>query len=170
MVRSIPALNNRTARFPMLRIRLRSVRLASVKRSSTRPISASQDKTLAFTPNLRIAGKAGNISIPVTVNTIGAVTSVCSSRRETRLYRNKSETKIARHCQRFLPIAATRFPIEPGCTIKSRRLQARLRAECCTPPCIRSSTRFSLRRVSPGLTRATTCCPARVLRSMPRLR
>ena len=61
------------------------VQLASVKRSSTKPISASQDKTPALTPNLRIAGKAGNISIPATVNTIGAVTTVYSSRCDIRL-------------------------------------------------------------------------------------
>jgi hypothetical protein len=69
----------------MLRNVARSVRLASVKRSNTRPVSASQDKTLVLTPNLRIAGKAGSMSIPAVVNMIGAVTIVCSSRRETRL-------------------------------------------------------------------------------------
>ena len=36
------------------------------------------------------------MSIPATVNTIGAVTIVCSSLRETRLNRNKRETKTAR--------------------------------------------------------------------------
>ena len=33
------------------------------------------------------------MSIPAIVNTMGAVTIVCSSRRDSRLKRNRSETK-----------------------------------------------------------------------------
>ena len=48
----------------MLRKVSSSVRLASVKRSKTKPISARRRKTFLLKPALIIHGKAGNISIP----------------------------------------------------------------------------------------------------------
>ena len=46
----------------MLRKVSSSVRLASVKSSKTKPISARRRKTVAFNPALMIDGRAGNIS------------------------------------------------------------------------------------------------------------
>ena len=96
IVSNIPALSNRAGRFLMLRKTFRSVRLASVKSSITRPTSAMWSAALAVNPALKIPCKAGNMSIPATVNTMGAVTIVRSIRRDNRLYRKRSETKKAR--------------------------------------------------------------------------
>ena len=52
---------------------------------SIRNLPAMPRKIAEFSPGLRIPCKRGNISMPATVNTIGAVTIVLSSRRDTRL-------------------------------------------------------------------------------------
>lgn len=75
----------------MLRKVSSSVRLACVKSSKTKPISARRRKTVAFNPALMIDGRAGNIIIPAAVSTIGAVTIVPSRRRDTRLKAKRSE-------------------------------------------------------------------------------
>ena len=80
----------------MLRKVSSSVRLASVKSSKTKPISARRRKTFLLKPALIIHGKAGNISIPAVVNTIGAVTIVPSRRRDTRLKAKRSAKNRAR--------------------------------------------------------------------------
>ena len=96
IVSNMPVLSNRAGRLRMLRKTFRSVRLASVKSSITSPTSARWSAAFAVNPARRIPCKAGNISIPAAVNTIGAVTIVCSSRLDARLNRNRSKTKTAR--------------------------------------------------------------------------
>ena len=67
----------------MLRNTPKSARLASVNSSITNPISASCNKTFALKPTSSVSGRKGNITIPATVKTIGAVSIVRSSRRDT---------------------------------------------------------------------------------------
>ena len=97
IVSSMPVLNKRIGRFPMLRKSLKSVRLASVKSSNTRPISARRRKRFALNPTSSSVGSTGNMSIPATVNTMGAVTTVCSRRRETSANQKSRSTKTARY-------------------------------------------------------------------------
>jgi hypothetical protein len=96
IVINMPVLNKRIGRFPMLRKSLKSVRLASVKSSNTKPISARRRKMFALNPASSSFGSTGYMSIPAIVNTIGAVRTVCSSRRETSAYPNSSRMKIDR--------------------------------------------------------------------------
>ena len=78
-------LSSRVGRALILRKTFRSVRLASVKSSITRPTSAIWSAAFAVNPALKIPCKAGNMSIPAIVNTMGAVRIVCSTRRDSRL-------------------------------------------------------------------------------------
>ena len=85
MVSGSPAPSNRVGRLRMLCNTLRPVRLASVNSSITRPSSAMTRKIAEYSAGLSIPCKRGNISMPATVNTMGAVTTVRSSRLDTRL-------------------------------------------------------------------------------------
>lgn len=96
MVTNMPILNKRSGRLPTLRRITSLVRLASVKRSKTRPGSARLRKTFALNPAFWIDGREEDISIPATVKTMGGVRIVRSNRPDTRLKTKKSETKMAR--------------------------------------------------------------------------
>ena len=69
----------------MLRSTFKSVRLASVNSSNTRPISARRRKASRPKVGPITAVVTEPTSMPAAANTMGAVTIVCSSRRDTRL-------------------------------------------------------------------------------------
>ena len=85
MVSNMPALNKRVGRLRMFRSTFKSVRLASVKSSNTRPISARRRKASRPKAGPSTAVVTEPTSMPAAANTMGAVTIVCSSRRDTRL-------------------------------------------------------------------------------------
>ena len=114
----------------MLRKMPSSVRLASVKSSKTKPISARRRKTFALNPALWIHGKTKNISIPAAVKAMGAVTIVPSKRRDTRLKRKTSKKKRARGIIAIHPIRrnyevrrsfATSFGIAPVASVNKHK-------------------------------------------------
>ena len=79
IVSSIPTLSRRAGRFRIPRKTFKSVRLASVKSNRTSPTSARCKNIFGVPPDASIPGSEENISMPVTVNTIGAVTTVRST-------------------------------------------------------------------------------------------
>ena len=94
-VRSMPMLSSRTGNSLIWRRIPKSLRLASVNRSSTK---ASSDSTRIRSRPASRSGKSGmevNKAIPARVNNIGAVIAKRSIRREQRLYANKSSTKAS---------------------------------------------------------------------------
>ena len=80
MVSSMPVLSSRAGRFRMLFNTCRSVRLASVKSSKTRPTSATRRNTSGLAFRSRSSGRRSRTSMPAAVNTMGAVTTVRSNR------------------------------------------------------------------------------------------
>ncbi len=88
-------LSSRTGNSLIWRRIPKSLRLASVNRSSTK---ASSDSTRIRSRPASRSGKSGmevNKAIPARVNNIGAVIAKRSIRREQRLYANKSSTKAS---------------------------------------------------------------------------
>jgi hypothetical protein len=66
-----------------------------VKSNSTRPISATARNNSWPPFRSAVSGRKSITSIPAVVKTMGAVTTVFSSRLETRLYRNNKVMKMA---------------------------------------------------------------------------